>query len=125
MISALLLAAALQTGGVAAQNDRPARTPCLRLSDSTATEYVPVNDHTIVVRSYNRWWKLTVTPSSLMLVPDAFLVNDVNGPPELCAAVDFQLKVVERGAGQEGLIVQDFRQITPEEGKALRSRARR
>ena len=125
MISALLLAAALQTGGVAAQNDRPPRTPCIRLSDSTSTEYVPVDDHTIVVRSFNDWWKLTVTPSSLMLTPDAFLVNDVHGPSELCAAVDFQLSVVERGAGREGLIVQDFRQITPEEGKALRSRARR
>ena len=124
MINALLLAAALQTG-VAAQNDRPAHTPCIRLSDSTATEYVPVDDHTIVVRSFNTWWKLTVTPSSLLLIPDAFLVNDVRGPSELCAAVDFDLSVVDRGAGREGLIVQDFRQITPAEGKALRSHARR
>ena len=110
----------------AAPGQAARRTPCIQLSASSATEYVPVDDHTIVVRSFDQWWRLTVTPSSLLLQPQAFLVNDIRGTSTLCSRSDFDLSVLEHpGGGREGLIVQDFTAITPEEGKALRRAAHR
>ncbi len=127
MIPALLLAATLTlappTGGPAAASGRPA---CIQLSAGTDTEYLRVDDHTIVVRSINRWWQLTTTPSSLLLQPQAILINDVHGPSTLCSPLDFQLSILDHpGGAREGLIVEDFVQITPEEGRALQHARRR
>ncbi len=125
MIPALLLAAAMQAAP-AAKPPAPARTPCIPLSGGSSTQYTPVDDHTIVVRSFNRWWKLTTTPSNLLTFPSTFLVNDIHGPSELCSRLDFQLSVVDPpGGGREGLIVQEFTTLTPEEGEALRRAAHR
>ncbi len=128
MIPALAFAAALAVlapppGGLAAASGHP---PCILLSQGPDTEYIPVDDHTIVVRSVSRWWKLTTTPSSLLLQRQAILINDIHGPGSLCSPLDFQLSVLDHpGGGREGLIVQDFVSITPAEGRALRSAARR
>ena len=126
-LPAVILAALLQAAPAAAASPaaKPSRPPCIQLSESSDTEYVRVNDHTIVVRSGSRWWKLTTTPSSLMLMPQAFLVNDIHGPASLCSRLDFQLSVVDPPGAREGLIVQDFQAITADEGKALRHAARR
>ena len=87
---------------------------------------MPVDDHTIVIRAFDRWWKLTTSPSSLLLQPDVTLVNEIRGSSLLCSAVDFQLSVVERGGGfHEGLIAQDLVAIAPEEGRRLLKAARR
>ena len=125
MSPALLLAAALAAAPPPEGSASYRRPACLQLSTSSATEYIRVDDHTIVIRSFNDWWKLTTTPSSLLLQPEAILINDVHGPTTLCSPLDFQLSVLDHpGGGREGLMVQDFVPITPAEGRAL-IRARR
>ncbi len=122
---AVLLAAIVQPSAPPAAS-KPSRPACILLSNGTDTEYVPVDDHTILVRSISRWWKLTVTPSSMLLAPHPILINKIYGPSSLCSPLDFQLSVLDHpGGGREGLIVQDFQAITPDEGRALRRAAHR
>ena len=126
MIPALLLAAALAAATPSTPAKPSPRPPCLLLSESTDTEYIPVDDHTIVVRAISRWWKLTTTPSTLLRQRQSILINDIHGPSTLCSPLDFRLSVLDHpGGGREELIVQDFISITPAEGRALRSAARR
>lgn len=123
-LAAVLLGAAAP--GPAAPAARPARTSCIQLSAGAETHYTPVDDHTIVVQSFSDWWKLTTTPSTLLLDPQSILVNDIHGSSSLCSPLDFQLTVLDRpGGGREGLIVQSFESITPAEGRALLKTGRR
>lgn len=124
LTAALLAALALQTP--AAPRAKPAPRACLQLSTSSSTQYTPVDDHTIVVRSFSDWWRLTTTPSTLLRFPQVILINEVHGPSTLCSPLDFQLSVTEPGGGpREGLIAQEFTPITPEEGRALLRAAHR
>ena len=126
LLAAVLAAAAALQPPAAAAPAKPSRPPCILLSNGTDTEYVPVDDHTIVVRSISRWWKLTTTPSSYLDGPHPILVNDIHGSSTLCSPLDFELSVLDHpGGGREGLIVQDFQSITSQEGWALRRVAHR
>lgn len=106
----------------------PARLgDCIQVSPAGQTQYVGVDDRTIVVRSLGRAWKLTTTPSSFITDPSAVFVNVVRGPSSLCSPLDFQLSVATPPglAFRTPLIVQDFRPIPLAEAKALTERRRR
>ena len=120
---ALLLAAALAAAPAATAPARPAR---IQLANSSSTSYHPVDDHTILIEARPRWYRLTTTPSRLMLAPQSFFVNEIRGTSSLCSPLDFQLSVADYPGGfREPLIVRDFAEVTPAEGKALLKRATR
>ena len=123
---ALLLAAALLAPAPRApQAGAPART-CIQVSSGSDTQYHPVDDHTVVIESGGRWWRLTTSPSSRMLEPQSFFVNDIRGTSTLCSPLDFDLSVATLPGGfREPLIVQEFTPLTREEGRTLLRRTRR
>ncbi len=98
---------------------------CILLTPGDTSQYVGVDDHTIVIASRGRAWKLTTTPSSLITDRQAVFFNVIRGPSSLCSPLDFQLSVgLQQTPIQTPLIVQDFQAITPAEAKALTDRRR-
>ena len=123
MIVAVALAAALAATPPAGSGRAKS---CILVSSSSNTQYYPSDDHTIAIHSDGRWYKLTVSPSSLLNEPQTYFINDIRGPSTLCSPLDFDLKVVETGGGiREGLIAQSFQEIPASEGEALRKLSRR
>ena len=120
--SLALLAAGPAPGSGAA----PVRD-CIRVASGADTQYYPADDHTIAIRSQRRWYKLTVSPSSMLNEPGSFFINEIRGTSTLCSPLDFDLSVATTPPGgfRQRLIAQSFESITADEGEALRKRSRR
>lgn len=126
MIPVLLASLALAAAAPAQDAARP--RDCLQIGAGADTHYYPVDDRTIVIEAQRRrWFKLIVSPTSLLNTPTSYLINDIRGTSTLCSPLDFDLSVAETSPGsfRQGIIVQSFEPITADEGVALRRRSRR
>ena len=122
MIAAIAFATAL-----AALPAKLDRATCFDPVRGFDTHFEPINDHTILVRSQGRAFRLTTTPSFRLAGPSPILVSEIRGPSEVCRPVDLDLRVTDSGGGfGEPIIVQAIDRITLDEAKALsRGRGKR
>ena len=81
---AVLTAAPSGPPSAAPSSARPVRS-CIQVGAGADTQYYPVDDHTIIIESQRRWYKLTVSPSGMMNQPGSFFINQIRGSSSLCS----------------------------------------
>jgi hypothetical protein len=103
-----------------------ARLPAGQCIDTTSvTNWVPIDDHTLVVRSVGRAFRVTTAQCQSLAGPLPRITTVMRGGTSICDPTDAQLYVSSTGSSISlPCFMQSIEAITPDQARAL-EKARR
>jgi hypothetical protein len=113
----------LFAGPAQAADDGPARArlPAGQCIDTTSvTNWVPIDDHTLVVRSVGRAFRVTTAQCQSLAGPLPRITTVMRGGTSICDPTDAQLYVSSTGSSISlPCFMQSIEAITPDQARAL------